>query len=83
MNGEAYNIGTGKGTTVMDIAKTMQNIIAPQKEIRIRGGQAWDGDMTHAIADISKSVSQLGFKPKTNLKEGIQQYIEWLEQINC
>ncbi|MGC9069582.1 MAG: NAD-dependent epimerase/dehydratase family protein [Thermoprotei archaeon] len=73
-----YNVGTGKPTSILDIAKTLINLfgshINPKitEEFRI-------GDNRHDFADISKIKRDFNFEPKWNLKEGLQKLIEWGE----
>ena len=34
-------------------------------------------DILESFADISLSKNELGFSPKTSLKEGIQKFVDW------
>ncbi len=73
-----FNVGTGKPASILEIAKTLSDIfgsnIQPKvtKEFRV-------GDNRHDFADISKVMGELGFKPRRNLKEGIEKLVEWGE----
>ena len=35
------------------------------------------GDVTKTFADIDEIVSDYGYKPKTNIDEGINRFINW------
>ena len=40
------------------------------------------GDVEATFADTSLLESYIGFKPKTNIKDGIKKFIEWLSLIH-
>lgn len=73
---EVFNIGTGRATSVQEIAETLEkafdngikakNIENPVKEDYVQG----------QFADISKIQSVLGYKPTVNLEEGIKEQVE-------
>ena len=68
-NGEAYNIGTGRETSILELAKIVMDIAG------IDSGPIFDkprkGDIRRSCADISKA-KKLGFIPKTNLKKDLE-----------
>lgn len=75
--GEIYNIGTGRQTTIKDmvcIVKEMMEIKANPKWNTMTP-RIWD--TTTWIADINKIKSKLGWRPRYNVKEGLEQTIEW------
>ncbi len=37
------------------------------------------GDVEQTYADISKSKKTLGYNPKTNFKEGVSKFVDWLK----
>jgi dTDP-L-rhamnose 4-epimerase len=75
-NYEVFNVGTGRPTTIIDIASTLARLfnktITPEVKHKYRAG-----DTRHCFADISKITSALGFKPKTTFDEGIQDLVAW------
>jgi len=38
------------------------------------------GDIKESLADIGKSKMLLGFNPKTNIEEGIKEFISWYKE---
>src|SRR5262249_31294760 len=68
-NYEVFNIGTGKSTSVLEMAKLLSERlgveIAPEIVQRFR-----EGDIRHCYADISKIRQQLGFEPQVPLESG-------------
>lgn len=75
-NNEVFNIGSGRGTTILEIARTLSNllkessIIKPNDKYRIN-------DIRHCFADTSKVQTKLGWRPKVSLEEGLKELIEW------
>lgn len=72
-NGEAYNVGTGRETTILELAEIVMNIAG------INGkpifGKPRKGDIRRSCADISKA-KKLGFKPETILRKDLKAIID-------
>lgn len=58
----AYNLGTEKGFSVLDILKTAEQVTG--KPVPHRIGARREGDPACLIADASKAYHELGWKPK-------------------
>ncbi|WP_286671113.1 GDP-mannose 4,6-dehydratase [Haloglomus halophilum] len=67
---EAYNIGTGTETSVLDLAETIQQ--ATNTDSAIVHTDPRPADIDHCVADISKAREQLGYAPRMSLREGIE-----------
>ena len=70
--GEVYNFGTGVETSVKEIVE----YIAKKLGVGIEYLEARPGEVSNFCADITK-VKALGFQPKVNIWEGIDNYILW------
>ncbi len=70
-----FNVGTGKGVTILEVAETLIKLykkhITPDIVNRYRVG-----DIRHCYADIAK-IKRLGFKPRVTLEEGLKELVEW------
>lgn len=75
---QVFNVGTGKPTSVLDIARILAKLygkeISPQIVNKYRSG-----DIRHCYADISK-IKKLGFVPQISLEEGMKNLVEWGRQ---
>lgn len=69
-----YNIATGKPTKIITLAKTVKQLT--QAKSKIIYTKPRKGDIRYSYADITKAKNQLGFQPKTTLKEGLRKTIE-------
>ncbi|HID27424.1 MAG TPA: SDR family NAD(P)-dependent oxidoreductase [Methanosarcinales archaeon] len=76
-NYEVYNVGTGKPTSILDIAETLLKLYNKDLEPEIVNKYR-SGDIRHCYADISK-IKKLGYKPKVSFKNGMQELVKWSE----
>ena len=75
VDGEALNVGTGKGTSIKEIARILTQRLRPGLEPRFHPPQP--GEIRHSVADISKIRRMLGFQPEGGLAERIDEVIAW------
>lgn len=74
--GQIFNVGTGKTTSVLELAEKIVNLLGLKDvEIYCKGGQAWAGDMDITLADNSKALNTLNWKPQVSLEEGLKKLI--------
>ncbi len=73
---EIFNIGTGKPTTVIELASTLIRLLKanlkPELTEKFR-----KGDIRHCIASNAKANKKLGWQPKVSLEAGLRELIEW------
>ncbi len=75
--GEEYNLASGEPVQLLDLARTIAELMG-HPDIRIlTSGRSFPGDTPRWYADISK-VRQLGFAPTVDLRSGLQRTIAWL-----
>ena len=78
-NGHVFNIGTGIATDVFTVAKILCEKYDAEVPISITGNYRL-GDIRHNYADITLARQLLGYAPKWNFVEGIEQFIKWVNQ---
>lgn len=78
-NGHVFNIGTGVATDVLTVANTLCEKYGIQVPISISGNYRL-GDIRHNYADITLARKILGFNPKWNFSDGIEQFTKWVNQ---
>lgn len=78
-NGHVFNIGTGVATDVLTVANTLCEKYGIQVPITVSGRYRL-GDIRHNYADITLARKILGFKPKWNFSDGIEQFTKWVNQ---
>jgi len=73
------NVGTGKPTSILDLANTLIGLYGADLNPEIPGTYR-KGDIRHCFADVSKASDHLGFQAKTGLKEGLLELSRWAEE---
>ncbi|WP_448781014.1 SDR family NAD(P)-dependent oxidoreductase [Bacteroides congonensis] len=79
LNGHVFNIGTGVATDVLTVAKTLCEKYGVNVPITVSGNYRL-GDIRHNYADITAARQILGFEPKWNFSDGIEQFTSWVNQ---
>ena len=74
---EAMNIGTGRATSVKQIAQLLAQGLGKDIE-PVVVGKYREGDIRHCVADISKAKKLLGYQPKVSLEDGLAELLDWL-----
>ncbi len=72
--GEAFNIGTGTETSVLDLAETIQQ--ATDTDSEIVHTEPRPADIDHSVADISKARELLDYEPRVSLQAGIESMVQ-------
>lgn len=73
---QMFNIGSGVGTTIFEIAKIISKLLKKEQLIQVNENFR-KNDIRHCFADINKAKKLLGWKPKINLEEGLGELIKW------
>ena len=75
---EIINLGGHESISINDLIKKFEAAIG--KTAKIQFFPAHPADMSASWADVSKAKKLLGWSPKFNLDQGIQQVVEWYQQ---
>jgi dTDP-L-rhamnose 4-epimerase len=75
-NFEAFNVGSGSSTTVLEYAQTLGAVLGMSVASAIPG-KFRAGDNRHSVSDVGK-LKALGWSPKKNLKDIMRDYVHWL-----
>lgn len=67
--GEAYHIGTGTETSVLELAETVREVA--DSDSAIVHEAAREGDIDRSLADVSKAREQLEYEPSMDLTTGL------------
>lgn len=75
-NYQMFNIGSGIGTTILEVAETISSLLDKKGLIRVNKDYR-KNDIRHCFADISKATKLLGWIPKVSLEQGFKELVEW------
>lgn len=79
-NGQVFNVGTGRAVSINEIACAIIRLYGKKNLTPIILNKFRAGDIRHCYADISKIEQTLGFKPRVDFDEGMEELIEWGEE---
>jgi UDP-glucuronate 4-epimerase len=77
---KVYNLGNSKPEQLMDYIAVIEAELGRTAEKVFEPLQT--GDVTETSADISESIRDLGFKPKTPISEGLPRFIAWFKHYH-
>ena len=69
-HGQIFNIGSGKATTILELAKEISEQAGVKLEIKHEKERS--GEIKHSYADISKAKSTLDYNPSISLHDGLK-----------
>ncbi len=78
-NFEAFNLGTGKGYSVMELIQLFENISGLKLDYKVVDRRP--GDIQSMYADTQFSNRELGWKAEMNLEEMIRSSWEWEKKL--
>lgn len=73
-----YNIGNNKPVDLLELIKTLEEKIGKNSHKEFLGLQA--GDVPVTYADVDELIEDIGFKPHTCIKEGIDKFVDWYKE---
>ena len=75
-HGLVMNVGSGKATSIMDLAATLVRVAGfdvPQ----VVSGKFRLGDIRHNWADLTLAARHLGYRPAVSLEQGLSRFVAW------
>jgi UDP-glucose 4-epimerase len=75
LDARGFNIGTGKGTSVLDIAKLLQKTAG--KDVPIEFAPHRPGEQQDSFVNADKARELLGWAPEVTLAEGLAKTFGW------
>lgn len=77
-NGEEFHIGTGKGTSIKELAAIVEKVYGKKCNIRWGGRPYRERDTMHAVAPIAKNLALVNWRAKVTVEQGINMMKETL-----
>ena len=75
---KVYNIGNNKPENLMHFIEVLETCLGKKAKKEFLPMQA--GDVYQTFADVDDLVSDVGFKPKTGIEEGLKRFAEWWKE---
>jgi len=77
VDARAFNVGTGVGTSVIDLARLLQEAAGSSAEVVFAPRRA--GEQQESFLDAGKARELLGWEPEVSLAEGLARTFAWSE----
>ncbi|MEM7118298.1 MAG: NAD-dependent epimerase/dehydratase family protein [Chloroflexota bacterium] len=75
VSGEVFQIATGTETSILQLATMVQQIA--QRDVQMEHQPARQGDIQRNYSAVTKVEQMLGWKPETELEDGLRQTWDW------
>lgn len=75
-----FNVGTDRETKMIDLAKTIWQLLDQKKEFKVKFVPGFKHDIRRRVPDVSKMKKLFGWEPKISLEEGLPEIIDWLRK---
>tara|TARA_B110000438_G_scaffold33574_1_gene33172 strand:+ start:867 stop:1748 length:882 start_codon:yes stop_codon:yes gene_type:complete len=79
-NDKILNMGTGTGTTILDIVKTMSQILEIEPKIEFQDPRP--GEIGNFVSDTTVLKETFDNIPSTNVLDGLTKTIDWLKNYS-
>ncbi|MDB0069681.1 UDP-glucose 4-epimerase GalE, partial [Flavobacteriaceae bacterium] len=77
---DTFNIGTGKGTSVLELIKCFENVT--ENKLNFKIGDRRKGDVAECFADVSKANKFLNWKSEISVEDSLLSSWNWEKNIN-
>ncbi|MGM5488920.1 MAG: NAD-dependent epimerase/dehydratase family protein, partial [Nanobdellota archaeon] len=75
---EIFNLARGEVVELMEYIRALEQALGKKAQMNLMEMQP--GDVPHTEADITKAQRMLGYAPKTSVKQGVQQFVDWYRE---
>lgn len=75
--GELFQAGTGRETTVNELARAIERVVG--RPLEVRHGPPRPGDVRRNVSRVDKAASRLGYRARVPLDEGLSATLRWYE----
>jgi dTDP-L-rhamnose 4-epimerase len=75
----ALNVGTGRSTTVLDVAEVLASELGVELEPEVVN-KFRHGDVRHCWSDISAIRDALGYEPSVDFRDGMRELVGWIKE---
>jgi len=75
MGKRLYNVGTGKSTSVLEVAENINDLVANQAKPVF--GQERPGDIRFSAGSVDAFLRDTAWRPRVSLREGLRNTIQW------
>ncbi len=78
--GEVFNVGTGQAVSLLDLLAVLGDLTGSHSAPKFAPPRV--GDVLHSLADITLARRVLGYEPRTSIRDGLQELLNWKRAEN-
>jgi UDP-glucose 4-epimerase len=78
VSGRVYNVACGRRTSLLELIALLNGLLGTN--IAPKHSAPRLGDVKHSQATIERAQEDLGYRPTTDMKEGLRRCLEWWQQ---
>ncbi len=75
-----YNIGNNNPVELMEVVRLLEEAIGKKAKRELLPMQP--GDVPATYADVDDLMREVGFRPSTPIKTGIERFVEWYRRYH-
>ncbi|MBN2054047.1 NAD-dependent epimerase/dehydratase family protein [bacterium] len=76
---QVFNVGSGRSVTIRRVGELLIERLAPGSGLApVLTNKFREGDVRHCFADIGKISATLGYRPRVQFEQGIEDLTEWV-----
>ncbi len=75
--GEAFNVCTGRETSLLDLLEELSELAPRQPEVRFESPRP--GDIYRSFGSPEKAAAGLGFRAQVSLAQGLAETVKWMK----
>ncbi len=80
VKGETFNIASGKGVKLIDVAENIKKLLGSASKTVIKDNRP--GEVWQFTADISKAEKLLQYEPRIGIDEGLIETVQWYRDFH-
>jgi UDP-glucose 4-epimerase len=75
VSGRVYNVAGGRRVSLLNLIRLLNELLGTSIAPEFLPTRA--GDVKHSQADIARAVAELGYRPTTDIRAGLQRCLAW------
>ncbi len=78
-DGRAFNIGTGRPTSVLELARTVIDVVG--RRVEVEHAQPRPGEILHSLAAVDRAREELAFAAEIGVDSGLAETAAWFASV--
>jgi UDP-glucose 4-epimerase len=79
VNGDVYNLASGKETSIRQLAELVNRLTDNPAEVELLPARSWDRS-GRRFGSVEKAERELGFEAETPLEDGLLRTVDWMRE---